>query len=165
MRERTVTISGVSKTFSVTGWRLGYLAAPADIVPAIGYFHDLVYICPPSPAQYGALAGLTELAKTSFYDDLKADHYRKREQLCDALNAAGFQAPRPAGAYYIFADAAQIPGATAAERARTLLKQTNVAAVAGSAFFREGRGETMLRFCFGKQDADLDRACEALRTL
>ena len=165
MRERTITISGFSKTFSVTGWRVGYLTAPADLLPAIGYFHDLVYICTPSPAQYGALAGLTELAKTSFYDDLKKDHLRKRDQLCEALTAAGFGAPKPEGAYYVFADAAQIAGANAAERARTLLKQTQVASVAGSAFFREGKGETMLRFCFGKQDADLHRACEALRRL
>ena len=164
MRDRTITISGLSKTFSVTGWRVGYLTAPADVVPAIGYFHDLVYICTPSPAQYGALAGLTQLAETSFYDDLKADHLRKRDQLCEALDAAGFHAPRPAGAYYVFADASHIPGATAAERARTLLRDTGVAAVAGSAFFRDGRGETMLRFCFGKRDKDLERACEKLRT-
>ena len=165
MRGRTVTISGLSKTFSVTGWRVGYLTAPEDLVPAIGYFHDLVYICTPSPAQYGALAGLTQLAATSFYADLKADHQRKRGQLCDALTAAGLRAPAPAGAYYVFADASHLPGATAAERARMLLRETGVAAVAGSAFFREGRGETMLRFCFGKQDADLERACEALARL
>lgn len=165
MRERTITISGVSKTFSVTGWRIGYLTAPADLVPAIGYFHDLVYICPPSPGQYGALAGFTELAGSSFYDDLKSEHLRKRDQLCAVLSGAGFVAPKPQGAYYVFADASRIPGATAAERARSLLRETGVAAVAGSAFFREGRGETMLRFCFGKQQADLDRACEALSRL
>lgn len=165
MRERTITISGVSKTFSVTGWRIGYLAAPADVVPAIGYFHDLVYICPPSPGQYGTLAGLTALAATSFYDDLKRDHLRKREQLWEALNASGFKAPKPQGAYYILADASHLPGSTAAERARFLLKESRVAAVAGSAFFREGQGESMLRFCFGKQDADLERACDSLRRL
>lgn len=165
MRERTITISGVSKTFSVTGWRIGYLTASADLVPAIGYFHDLVYICPPSPGQYGALAGLTQLAGTSFYDDLTTEHLRKRDQLCDVLTGAGFVAPKPQGAYYIFAEASRIPGATAAERARTLLREAGVAAVAGSAFFREGKGETMLRFCFGKQQADLDRACEALSRL
>lgn len=163
MRERTITISGLSKTFSVTGWRVGYLTAPADLVPAIGYFHDLVYICTPSPAQYGALAGLTQLAETTFYIDLETDHLRKRDRLCAALTASGFHAPKPPGAYYVFADASHIPGKTAAERARTLLRETGVAAVAGSAFFREGRGEAMLRFCFGKQDADLDRACQKLR--
>lgn len=165
MRERTITISGLSKTFSVTGWRVGYLTAPADIVPAIGYFHDLVYICTPSPAQYGALAGMTQLADTAFYTDLAADHQRKRDELCDALADAGFHAPRPAGAYYVFADASHVPGDTAAQRARILLRETGVAAVAGSAFVREGRGETMLRFCFGKRNADLKRACDALRSM
>ena len=165
MRERTITISGLSKTFSITGWRVGYLTAPADIVPAIGYFHDLVYICTPSPAQYGALAGLTALSETDFYRDLAADHQRKRDQLCDALSEAGFHAPRPHGAYYVFADASHLPGNTASQRARTLLQQTGVAAVAGSAFLREGRGETMLRFCFGKRDADLLRACNAMRSM
>ena len=165
MRDRTITISGFAKTFSITGWRVGYLMAPADLLPAIGYFHDLIYICTPSPSQYGALAGLEQLAATTFYADLQKDHQRKRDRLCDALNAAGFKAPKPAGAYYILADSSHVSGKNAAERARTLLRRTQVAAVAGSAFFREGKGETMLRFCFGKQDVDLDRACEALQKL
>ncbi len=163
MRERTVTISGLSKTFSVTGWRVGYLTAPAAFVPAIGYFHDLVYICSPSVSQYGAMEGLRQLASTDFYTRLASDHQAKRDQLCAALTEAGFNAPRPDGAYYVLADAAHVPGTTAAERARTLLRETGVAAVAGSAFFAGGRGETMLRFCFGKRQGDLDRACAALR--
>lgn len=164
MRERTITISGLSKTFSITGWRVGYLTAPAELVPSIGYFHDLVYICSPAPFQHGAAAGLAQLADSNFYGDLAASHQRKRDQLCDALNAAGFHAPRPDGAYYVLADAANLPGATASERARFLLRETGVAAVAGSAFFTAGKGETMLRFCFGKKDADLQRACEALES-
>lgn len=164
MRERTVTISGLSKTFSITGWRVGYLTAPAAMVPAIGYFHDLVYICSPAPFQHGAAAGLVELAESGFYRELAEGHQRKRDQICGALEAAGFRAPKPDGAYYVLAEAGHLPGATAAERARYLLRETGVAAVAGSAFFREGRGETTLRFCFGKRDADLDRACEALRS-
>ncbi len=163
MRERTVTISGLSKTFSVTGWRVGYLTAPAAFVPAIGYFHDLVYICSPSVSQYGALEGLLQLAKTPFYTQLARDHQAKRDQLCAALTAAGFGAPKPNGAYYVLANASHIAGSTAAERARTLLRQTGVAAVAGSAFFANGRGEYMLRFCFGKRQGDLDRACAALQ--
>ncbi len=163
MRERTVTISGFSKTFSITGWRAGYLTAPSAFVPAIGYFHDLVYICAPSPAQYGALAGLLALREGAFYRELAASHQSKRDQLCAALTEAGFGAPRPDGAYYILADAAHLPGDNAAERARHLLRETGVAAVAGSAFFRKGRGETMLRFCFGKRDQDLQRACNALQ--
>ncbi len=162
MRERTVTISGLSKTFSITGWRVGYLTAPAAMVPAIGYFHDLVYICSPSTAQYGAMEGLRQLSSTPFYTEMAASHQAKRDQLCAALTAAGFIAPKPDGAYYVLADAACVAGATASAKARELLRATGVAAVAGSAFFLEGRGETMLRFCFGKRQGDLDRACAAL---
>lgn len=165
MRERTVTISGLSKTFSITGWRVGYLTAPATMVPAIGYFHDLVYICAPSTSQFGALAGLEQLASSEFYRELAASHQAKRDQLCAALTAAGFVAPKPDGAYYVLADASCVPGATASVRARELLRATGVAAVAGSAFFLGGRGEAMLRFCFGKRQDDLDRACVALGTL
>ena len=165
MRERTVTISGLSKTFSITGWRVGYLTAPAELTPAIGYFHDLVYICSPSPAQFGAAAGMVHLQGSDFYSTLASSHQAKRDQLCAALHAAGFHAPKPDGAYYILADASHLSGETASQRARLLLKQTGVAAVAGSAFFQQGRGETMLRFCFGKRDADLQRACEALQGL
>ena len=162
MRERTVTISGLSKTFSVTGWRVGYLTAPAAWVPSIGYFHDLVYICSPSASQYGVLEGLRSLASGPFYRDLATDHQSKRDQLCAALTAAGFVAPQPDGAYYVLADAICVPGSTAAQKARELLRSTGVAAVAGSAFFLGGRGENMLRFCFGKRQGDLDRACAAL---
>ncbi len=165
MRDRTITISGLSKTFSVTGWRVGYLTAPAALVPAIGYFHDLVYICSPSVAQYGALEGLRQLAATPFYTRLASDHQAKRDQLCGALTAAGFNAPKPNGAYYIFADASRVEGETAPERARALLRQTGVAAVAGSAFFANGRGQNLLRFCFGKRQDDLDRACAALQAV
>ena len=165
MRERTVTISGLSKTFSVTGWRVGYLTAPAALVPSIGYFHDLVYICSPSALQYGVLEGLRSLASTSFYSSLATEHQAKRGQLCAALTAAGFVAPRPDGAYYVLADATCVAGATASAKARELLRATGVAAVAGSAFFLGGRGETMLRFCFGKRQGDLDRACAALEAL
>ena len=144
---------------------MGYLTAPAALVPAIGYFHDLVYICAPSALQYGTLEGLRSLASTTFYASLAAEHQAKRDQLCAALTAAGFVAPRPDGAYYVLADASCVAGETAAAKARELLRATGVAAVAGSAFFLEGRGENMLRFCFGKRQVDLDRACAALGAL
>lgn len=164
MAERTITISGLSKTFSITGWRVGYLTAPSDWVPTIGYFHDLVYICSPGPLQYGAAAGLVGLPH-SFYADLAAEHQQKRDQLCAALTNAGLTPSIPDGAYYVLADASRIAGDTAAKKARTLLAATGVAAVAGSAFFASGGGEDLLRFCFGKRPPDLDRACDALRRL
>ncbi len=164
MSERTITISGLSKTFSVTGWRIGYLAASSQWIPTIGYFHDLVYICAPGPLQYGAVAGLVGLSN-SFYDDLAKEYQQKRDQLCAALRDAGLPAATPDGAYYVLADASRIAGKTAALKARTLLAATGVAAVAGTAFFASGGGENLLRFCFGKKPEDLDRACAALRSL
>ena len=164
MAERTVTISGLSKTFSITGWRIGYLAASRQWAPTIGYFHDLTYVCSPAPFQYGAAAGLLSLPD-SFYRELATDYQQKRDQLCGALSDAGLTPSIPQGAYYVLADASRIEGKTASEKARRLLAATGVATVAGSAFFTQGRGENLLRFCFGKKPEALDRACAALRSL
>jgi aminotransferase len=164
MKERTIVISGFSKTFSVTGWRLGYVTAPAQWLGAMSYFHDLTYVCAASALQHGAAAGLEGLP-SSFYTDIAAQHENKRERIVSALRDAGLKPSVPAGAYYVLADATNLPGATAAEKARELLKATGVAAVAGSAFFSKGRGENLLRFCFAKKDADLDEACARLRRL
>jgi aminotransferase len=164
MKERTIVISGFSKTFSVTGWRIGYVCASAKWISAMSYFHDLTYICAPSALQHGAAAGLEQLPH-SFYAQLAADHQSKRTRILTALRAAGFEPGVPAGSYYVLASAARIPGKTAAEKARSLLAATGVAAVAGSAFFRPGHGENLLRFCFAKKDHELDDACARLRKL
>lgn len=164
MRERTIVISGFSKTFSVTGWRLGYVLADAKWLGAMAYFHDLTYVCAPSAFQHGAAQGLEQLGP-EFYTQLATDHLEKRAKIVAALNDAGMKPYIPAGAYYILADASRLPGETAAKKARALLAQTGVAAVAGSAFFRQGHGEDLLRFCFAKRDSDLDDACARLRTL
>jgi aminotransferase len=164
MRERTIILSGFSKTFSVTGWRLGYVCADAKWIGAMSYFHDLTYVCAPSALQYGAAAGLEQLPP-SFYAQLASDHQSKRARILSALRDAGFEASAPSGAYYVLAGAGHIPGKTTAEQARRLLAATGVAAVAGSAFFRPGHGENLLRFCFAKKDYELDDACARLRKL
>ncbi len=164
MAERTITISGLSKTFAITGWRIGYLIADAKWTGAINYFHDLVYVCAPSPFQFGAAAGLLQLPD-SFYSNLSTEYQTKRDRLCDALSDAGLTPSIPQGAYYVLADVTKLPGATAREKARTLLRNTGVAGVAGTAFFAEGRGDNLIRFCFAKRDDDLARACDLLRTL
>ena len=164
MKERTIVISGFSKTFSVTGWRLGYVCADARWLGAMAYFHDLTYVCAPSALQHGAAAGL-ELLPPSFYAQIAADHQDKRERMVSALRDAGLTPTVPAGAYYVLANADRLPGTNAAQKARALLAATGVAAVAGSAFFRPGHGENLLRFCFAKKDADLDDACARLRKL
>lgn len=168
MRDRTIVMSGFSKTFSVTGWRIGYVIADPKWMAAIGYFHDLLYVCAPSPFQHGVAAGVEQLGKT-FYAGLALEHEAKREMLLSALRDAGMAPHVPDGAYYILASTAGLEGVlsgdTAAQRARSLLAKTGVAAVAGSAFFRPGKGEDLLRFCFAKKDEDLEDACRRLRGL
>ncbi len=166
MAERTITISGFSKTFSVTGWRLGYLAASERWLPAIGYFHDLIYVCAPSPLQHGAAAGLLQLPQ-SFYTELAEEYHGKRDALCTSLTRAGLTPSIPTGAYYVLADSARIPGADAKQKARRLLADTGIAAVAGSAFFATDSGgvnpgENLLRFCFAKKHDELAEACRRL---
>ncbi len=163
MAERTITLSGFSKTFSVTGWRLGYLAASQRWIPAIGYFHDLIYVCAPAPLQHGVAAGLLQLPD-SYYSDLAKEYQGKRDLLCAALTAAGLQNAAPDGAYYILADVSQIDGKDAKEKARRLLVQSGVAGVAGSAFFHHG-GDNLMRFCFAKKKHELLSACERLGNL
>lgn len=162
MRERTILMSGYSKTFAVTGWRIGYLIADPKWVPAIGFFHDLTYVCAPAPLQHGVADGIEQLGP-EYYLGLAADHDVKRHMMLSALRDAGMKPHVPDGAYYVLAEAHNLPGKTAAEKARALLAETGVAAVAGSAFVRPGKGEDLLRFCFSKKDAELAEACRRVR--
>jgi aminotransferase len=164
MTERTITMSGFSKTFSITGWRIGYVACPARWKTAIGYFHDLVYICAPAPFQHGAAAGLNELPK-KFYEDLRLEYLRKRDLICTALTQAGLTPSVPQGAYYVLADSSSLPGKNSKEKAMHLLHETGVAAVPGNAFYHDDAGENLLRFCFAKTQADLENACNRLQRL
>jgi len=163
MRERAITISGFSKIFSVTGWRVGYVVCDARWANAIGYFSDLAYICAPSPFQHAATAGLNEL-QDSFYESLNAEYAQKRNLLCSTLEEAGLTPYWPGGSYYVLADASFLPGRNSKDRAMHLLETGRVAAVPGEAFYHAG-GETLLRFCFAKTEADLEEACNRLRTL
>ena len=162
--DRTITISGFSKVFSITGWRVGFLHASARWTPAISYFHDLTYVCAPSAFQHGAAAGLEQLPD-SFYSGLIREYQKKRQIICDALRAAGMMPSVPLGAYYVLADAASVPGSNSIEKAMNLLQLTGVASVPGEAFFQGGRGDHLLRFCFAKTDADLANACQRLARL
>jgi aminotransferase len=164
MAERTITISGFSKTYSITGWRVGYAVCRREWASAIGYFSDLAYICAPSPFQHAVAAGLNELTD-EFYESLSREYVGKRELLCRTLREAGLEPFVPGGAYYVLADASALPGTTSKQKAMSLLERTGVAAVPGSSFFASSAGENLLRFCFAKTDADLAEACRRLRTL
>lgn len=164
MRERTITMSGYSKTFSITGWRIGYTVCDRRWAQGIAYFHDLIYVCAPAPLQIGVAEGIKQLPE-SFYREIGIEYVQKRDLLCNTLREIGLTPSVPNGAYYVLADASLLPGKTSREKALQLLRETGVASVAGSAFYHGGGGENLLRFCFAKTDAELTEACRRLRTL
>ncbi len=161
--ERTVSIMGLSKTFSITGWRLGYAVAPEPLTKAITLVNDLFYVCAPTPLQLGAAAGFD--APASYFRELQSGYQRKREVMCGALNDAGLTPIVPQGAYYVLADCTSLGKATSREAAMDVLERTRVASIPGSAFYRGETGEKLLRFCFAKEDDVLDEACRRLRAL
>lgn len=161
LRERTISIFGFSKTFSITGWRLGYAVAPEPLAAAINLVNDLAYVCAPTPLQYGVLEGLQ--ASPEYFDQLRIIYQQKRDILCEGLAAAGIEPSIPSGAYYVLADIGRFGYPNAKAGALSLLEQTGVAAVPGSAFYRGGKGEHLIRFCFAKDDAVLREAVRRLR--
>lgn len=164
MRERTITISGYSKTFSITGWRVGYTICDRKWAQAIAYFHDLIYVCAPAPLQIGVAEGICKLPE-SFYQEIAGEYVHKRDLLCGTLKEVGLTPSVPRGAYYVLADASILGGKSSKEKSMALLRETGVATVAGSAFYHGGGGENLVRFCFAKTDAELEEACRRLKTL
>lgn len=163
MRERTVTISGLSKTFSITGWRLGYVVAEAEIAHAIGVLNDLFYVCAPTPLQYGAANGMT--VEEDYYKGLAASYAVKRGLMAEAIRGAGLNPIIPKGAYYMLVDASSLGWGTARETARRLLDETGVATVPGSSFYRGTDGDRLLRFCFAKDNEVLIEAGDRMNSL
>ena len=164
LRDRTITISGYSKTFSITGWRIGYTASTLRWSKIIGYMNDLVYVCAPAPLQYGVAAGVNTLDE-AFFADLAVEYEAKRDRFCDALDRAGLIPFIPAGAYYVLADATHLPGDDGKARAMHLLDATGIASVPGEAFFQGSNAKDYLRFCYAKDDAVLTEACQRLGEL
>jgi aminotransferase len=159
-RDITVTISGFSKTFSITGWRVGYVVAPQRVAGPIGLMNDLLAICAPTPLQWGVARALE--VPDSYYTDMAASYQKKRDMLAAALQEAGFKPSIPQGSYYMLAE---IPGEfrDSAEAARALLEEARVASVPGMAFFESDTGKRMLRFCYAKDLDALDEACKRIR--
>lgn len=171
MRDRTVTISGASKTFSVTGWRIGWILAPAGLTDAIRKVHDFLTVGAPAPLQEGVAAALDGLDE-SFYGRLASAYRARRDLLHAALVESGFSCSPPEGAYYILAGfsaitAARRSGASLSdtEFATWLSREIGVTPVPGSSFFREGGGTSMVRFVFCKTDDILLEAARRLRSL
>lgn len=164
MAERTITIGGYSKTFSITGWRIGYSVAARQWSQAIGAMNDLLYVCAPTPLQAGVAAGIRELPD-SFYRQLAKEYQQKRDRFCAALAQAGLPPAVPQGAYYVLADATRLPGRNGKDRAMHILKTAGVAGVPGDAFFVGPEGSRYIRFSYAKTDDDLDEACRRIARL
>lgn len=162
LRDRTVTIMGLSKTFSITGWRLGYAVAPEPLARAITLAHDLFYVCAPTPLQHGAAQGFR--APESFFEELASDYARKRAATCEALADAGLAPIVPQGAYYVLADVSRLGYATAREAAQAILAEAGVATIPGTAFFTGAHGDRFVRVCYAKEDDVLAEACRRLRS-
>lgn len=161
MRERTVTISGLSKTFSCTGWRLGYAVAPFEMTSPIRKVHDFLTVGAPAPLQAAGAIGMA--FGPDYYNEMALEYRERRDLMVTALDEAGFKFYSPEGAYYILADFTGISDLRGVEFAMWLAKEIGVATVPGTSFYREPKlGEHVTRFAFCKKKETLDKAAERL---
>ena len=164
MRERTVTINGLSKTYSVTGWRVGWAVAPAEITDAIRKVHDFLTVGAPAPLQDAGAAALEMDA--AYYQRLAEGYRARRDRLMPVLNEVGFRCFRPRGAYYVMTDISGFGFEDDVKFASYLVKNIGVAVVPGSSFYDDPRdGAQQVRFAFCKRDETLDEAAHRLRKL
>jgi len=165
MRDRTITISGASKTFGVTGWRIGTIVAPPDVTDAIRKVHDFLTVGAPAPLQEGVAAALEALGP-EYYSGLAAAYRARRDLMHAGLVEAGFRCSPPAGAYYILADFSDISSQRDDEFAEWLVREVGVASVPGSSFYSHPQdGRTMVRFAFCKTEELLADAARRLRSI
>ena len=162
MRERTITISGLSKTFSVTGWRIGTIIAPQHLSVAIRKVHDFLTVGAPAPLQEACAVGLNELG-SEYYTEMVSGYKARGEVLVKALQEAGFKCQQPQGAYYILADFSDLSDEDSMTFGRRLTVEGGVAPVPGGSFFSDpARGHSLARFVFCKQIETLREAGERL---
>ena len=163
MAERTVTISGHSKTFACTGWRLGYAIAPPKETTAIRKVHDFLTVGAPAPLQQAAAAGMAFGAE--YYNTMAQEYRARRDVIVEGLTEAGFAFSVPEGAYYIMADFSALSDLDDTKFSRWLATEIGVAPVPGSSFYHDGGGKTIVRFAFCKQLSTLEKASERLATI
>jgi aspartate/methionine/tyrosine aminotransferase len=162
MEERTITINGMSKTYAVTGWRVGWTVAPPKITDAIRKVHDFLTVGAPAPLQEAGAMALGMPA--SYYTDLAEGYRKRRDRLVPALEEAGFRCFRPRGAYYVMTDIGKFGFSDDVTFTKYLVSEVGVAAVPGSSFYRDPKdGARQVRFAFCKKDATLDEAAKRLK--
>jgi aminotransferase len=165
LKDRTITIGGMGKTFAMTGWRLGYVIAPERFAEGIRTLHDFTTICAATPLQAAAVAALN--MPESFYEESTRAYHQRRALLMEILTEVGFQANTPQGAYYIMADYSQLPlpqaSLTPTEFAYWMASDVGVAVVPGDSFYSiAGYGRSSIRFAFPKKLTTLQQAGERL---
>ena len=164
MRNRTVVVNSMSKTYSVTGWRVGYCIAPAEITGAIRKVHDFLTVGAAAPLQSAGAYALSLPAE--YYEKLQTEYRARRDVLLPVLEQSGFSTFVPDGAYYIMTDISAFGFPNDVEFTRHLIREIGVACVPGSSFYRESTsGQQQVRFCFCKSDETLNRAAERLSKL
>lgn len=163
MKGRTITISGFSKTYSVTGWRIGYALAEKNLTSAIRKVHDFLTVGAPAPLQHACVTALR--FPDSYYKELVKMYDGKRKLLYNALTMAGFKCRMPEGAYYILADIPDGVEMDDMDFAKYMVREIGVAAVPGSSFYRSEAGKRKLRFTFSKKDETLMEAARRLEGL
>ena len=164
MAERTIITNGLSKTYSVTGWRLGWAISPPSLTGGIRKIHDFLTVAAPTPFHDAGVAAFS--LPDSFYLDLAMQYQAKRDLMLDILQRHGFDAAPPSGAYYVMADVSGFGFASDSEFAQYLVKEIGVATVPGSSFYLDpASAPQMLRFCFAKRDETLYEADKRLARL
>jgi aminotransferase len=164
MRERTLVVNSMSKTYSVTGWRVGYVLAPADITSAVRKVHDFLTVGAAAPLQRAGAYALR--MPPEYYEALGREYLRRRDLLLPVLEDVGFRIFQPDGAYYVMADISAFGFADDVEFTRHLIQKVGVACVPGSSFYsRPELGARQVRFCFCKRDETLEAAADRLRKL
>lgn len=160
MFEHTLTLSSASKTLFVTGWRVGWLIGPEQVMGPLGVKSDETYVCAPAPLQHGVAHAL--MFDSKFFDEIRIPFQRRRDKLNKALIATGLKPLSPDGAYYTLADYTELGFKNDVQAMNALIDQTGVGAVPGKAFFPSDEQTGLLRFCFAVTDQVLDLACEKL---
>jgi N-succinyldiaminopimelate aminotransferase len=164
MRERTVTISSAAKTFSVTGWKIGWSCAPPELTRPLQAAHQFITFCNGTPFQYAVAEALA--AADGYYQELRDGYRARRDRLCAGLEAAGFGVRRPAGTYFVMADIRPLGFDDDVDFCRALPERAGVAAIPPSSFYRHRElGRHLVRFAFCKTDAVLDEAIRRLGRL
>jgi len=161
MAERTITISGASKTFAITGWRIGTIIAPKELTAAIRKVHDFLTVGAPAPLQEAVAVAMDELPR-NYYTQMAQAYRQRRDLLCGALTQAGFKLQPPQGAYYVLADYSALANEDDVTFATRLVKEAGVATVPLSSFISDPASSRMVRFAFSKTDDLLEAAAQRL---